>query len=221
MKKWQQAELPKAAIPDVGGQCLEAESSGTEGAEDSKIAGGVNQQATSTTTTSIAMAGTKVTTATTTSGCRLGKGQQQQKNQQEGDFGTSQHTTMRPGKRRHQASVSPVTARSESKSPRAKQRPAPNRQSPPTVTAAPISIAASTTITASRARSDSCSGSVSPSQLAVPRVSAEPPCPSKLPMPPMHWVAAEEKDTAQRQHCRAVTESLLCHLTTKGILVTA
>ncbi|XP_063876855.1 uncharacterized protein LOC135109381 [Scylla paramamosain] len=223
MKKWQRAELPKAVIPGVGGQCLEAESSGTEGAEDSRIAGGVHQQPTTTSTTSTAMAGTKVTAATTTSGCRLGKGQQQQqqKHQQEGDFGISQHTTMRPGKRRHQASVSPVTARSESKSPRAKQRPAPNRQSPPTVTAAPISIAASTTITASRARSDSCSGSVSPSQLAVPRVSAEPPCPSKLPMPPMHWVAAEEKDTAQRQHCRAVTESLLCHLTTKGILVTA
>lgn len=129
---------------------------------------------------------------------------------------------MRPGKRRHQASVSPVTARSESKSPRAKQRPSANRQSPPTIISAPgvtNTAVCTVTITAGQPRSESCSGSVSPSQLAVPRVSAEPPCPSMLPMPPMHWMAAEEKGTSQ--HCRAITESLLSHLTTSGILVTA
>ncbi|KAG7163450.1 hypothetical protein Hamer_G004598 [Homarus americanus] len=132
---------------------------------------------------------------------------------------------MRPGKRRHQATVSPITARSESRSPRAKQRPVPNQQSPPTITAAPA-VATTTPIPitniSGRPRTESCSGSVSPSRLAVPRVSAEPPCPSKLPMPPMHWMAGENtKCPAQRQHCRAVTESLVSHLTSSGILVTA
>lgn len=132
---------------------------------------------------------------------------------------------MRPGKRRYQATMSPITARSESRSPRAKQRTVQNRQSPPTITAAPaVAIATTITITntSGRPRAESCSGSVSPSQLAVPRVSAEPPCPSKLPMPPMHWMAGEDmKCPAQRQYCRAVTESLLSHLTSSGILITA
>ncbi|XP_045617892.1 uncharacterized protein [Procambarus clarkii] len=140
---------------------------------------------------------------------------------------TSQQATasIRPGKRRHQATVSPITARNESRSPRAKQRPVPSQQSPPTISGAPV-VATATAITitsiSGRQRTESCSGSVSPSQLAVPRVSAEPPCPSKLPMPPMHWMAGENKKCpAQRQRCRAVTESLVSHLTNSGILVTA
>ncbi|KAK7082420.1 hypothetical protein SK128_004947 [Halocaridina rubra] len=136
---------------------------------------------------------------------------------------------LRPGKRRHVATVSPITARSENRSPRAKQRPyMPSRQSPPTVTAAaptntPVAVATAS-MTSSDGQSSTevvRSGSVSPTQLAVPRVSAEPPCPSELPMPPMHWMAVDAKCSSQRQQCRAVTESLLSHLTTSGILVAA
>ncbi|XP_047486744.1 uncharacterized protein LOC125037597 [Penaeus chinensis] len=166
-------------------------------------------------------------------GSRTSPSGRQQKGQpkaHEGDTHTSQQVTapVRASKRRHQATTSPVTARSESRSPRAKQRPVIIRQSPPTISAAPAVAAVTTTIPATssppngRTRTESRSGSVSPSQLAVPRVSAEPPCPSMLPMPPVHWRAGEDaKCPAQRQHCRAVTESLLNHLTTSGILVTA
>ncbi|KAK3878655.1 hypothetical protein Pcinc_016734 [Petrolisthes cinctipes] len=134
-------------------------------------------------------------------------------------------TTVRPGKRRHQSSTPPATARSESRSPRAKQRPVISRQSPPTISAAPVIAATSPAVaipvTSGLQRSDSSGGSVSPSQLAVPRMSAEPPCPSKLPPPPVHWMAVELYGPAQRKHCRAVTESLLSHLTSSGILVKA
>lgn len=135
-------------------------------------------------------------------------------------------TPLRPGKRRHVATVSPITARSENRSPRAKQRHSmPNRQSPPTITATPapgsVAIATSSISCDGPVSTEARCGSVSPSQLAVPRVSAEPPCPSKLPMPPVRWMAEDEKCPFQRQHCRAVTESLLSHLTTSGILVTA
>ncbi|XP_064088952.1 uncharacterized protein LOC135203178 [Macrobrachium nipponense] len=147
-----------------------------------------------------------------------------------GDLPPFQQTpTPRPGKRRHVATVSPVTARGENRSPRAKQRPfMVHRQSPPTISAAPVTAASITAATpvpsaegVSGSTDEARSGSVSPSQLAVPRVSAEPPCPSSLPLPPEHWMAPDEKCTSQRRHCRAVTESLLNHLTTSGILVTA
>lgn len=132
-------------------------------------------------------------------------------------------TPVRPGKRRHVATVSPVTSRSENRSPKAKIRPSTiNRQSPPIIVSKTI---ASVTAVSLPSHSgpvylEERSGSVTPSQLAVPRVSV-PPCPSKLPMPPVHWMDEDTKCPTQRQQCRAVTESLLNHLTTSGILVAA
>ncbi|CAL4123088.1 unnamed protein product [Meganyctiphanes norvegica] len=136
----------------------------------------------------------------------------------------SQMTPVRPNKRRHQNTVSPnTTQRNETTSPRAKQRPssAAMRQSPPTVTNAPpanaTAVPVQRLVSNSRSRTVSRSSSVSPSgQLAVPRVSAEPPCPSALPKPPTHWMVA-----GPQQSCRVVTESLLSHLTSSGILVSA
>ena len=138
-------------------------------------------------------------------------------------------TPVRPGKRRRVATTSPVTARSENRSPRAKQMPFSSyRQSPPTISAMPVATATAVTArpvsatdaTASIAE-ENRSGSVSPTQLAVPRVSAEPPCPSALPLPPMHWMGSDDGGMTQRRQCRVVTESLVSHLTTSGILVTA
>jgi len=133
-------------------------------------------------------------------------------------------TPVRPNKRRHQTTVSPnTTQRSETTSPRAKQRPssAAMRQSPPTVTNTPpanaTAVPVQRQVSNSRSRTVSRSSSVSPSgQLAVPRVTAEPPCPSELPKPPTRWVAGN-----QLHSCRSVTESLLSHLTSSGILVSA
>jgi len=156
----------------------------------------------------------------------------------------SQATPVRPNKRRHQTTVSPNTTRNETTSPRAKQRPssAAMRQSPPTVTNAPpanathvpvqrqvsnsryspafaTAVPVQRQVSNSRSRTVSRSSSVSPSgQLAVPRVSAEPPCPSDLPKPPTRWVVGAG---VQQQSCRVVTESLLSHLTSSGILVSA
>jgi len=134
----------------------------------------------------------------------------------------SQMTPVRPNKRRHQTSPN-TTQRNETTSPRAKQRPssAAMRQSPPTVTNTPpanaTAVPVQRIVSNSRSRTVSRSSSVSPSgQLAVPRVSAEPPCPSDLPKPPTRWVAGK-----QLHSCRSETESLLSHLTNFGILVSA
>lgn len=148
---------------------------------------------------------------------------------------TQQVTPTRPNKRRHTPFGSPSMARSETGSPRAKQqaRMSPVATSPITISTVSCSAskpqqqtATSTTPSSSsssspRPSSRSRSVSVSPlSQLAVPKVSAEPPCPSELPKPPSHWTEGSTGEH-QLQHCRLVTASLLSHLHNSGILVGA
>lgn len=124
-------------------------------------------------------------------------------------------TPFKPGKRRHQAIISPVTIRSESSSPKAKLR---------------TSVKNSRVATTNNF-SLSCNHfefysfptvETSDSSLAVPKVCAEPPNPSLLPSPPSHWVDGNNSNLlTQKLQCRAVTKCLMSHLASSGILIAA
>lgn len=129
-------------------------------------------------------------------------------------------TPVRPGKRRHQAIVSPITTRTESASPKAKIRTISSPELPvkpkdPSIDS--VDSSAFPSEIGSLLQLDfelGCTGS----PLAVPKVSAEPPCPSLLPSPPQHWIGASPQTLAMKQQCRAITQSLVSHLASYGIV---